>query len=111
MMGGSLVILIAWWTVDLDSLCFHNIANATLESHKVGRGQCVCLGNDGNEIHSGTQTLHNFNIQRLQGVAGGSDEVEAGVNTEVNLVDSAWLLLLQHVGLVLVVEELNNWHP
>jgi hypothetical protein len=44
-------------------------------------------------------------------MASGSDKVQAGVNTEVNLIGTAWLLLLEHVGLVLVVQELNNGHP
>src|SRR2546423_14290969 len=30
---------------------------------------------------------------------------------KINLVHTSWLLLLQHVGLMLVVKELNNWHP
>lgn len=44
-------------------------------------------------------------------MTGGSDEVETGVNTEVNLITAAWLLLLKHVGLVLVVEELDDGLP
>jgi hypothetical protein len=44
-------------------------------------------------------------------VAGGADEVQAGVDTEVDFVCAARLLLLQHVGLVLVVEELDDRLP
>jgi hypothetical protein len=33
------------------------------------------------------------------------------MDTEVNLVSAAWLLFLQHVRLVLVVEELNDGLP
>lgn len=44
-------------------------------------------------------------------MAGWSDEVQAGVNTEIDLVDTLWLLLLQHVGFMLIIQELNNWHP
>lgn len=33
------------------------------------------------------------------------------MDTEVDLVLTAWLLLLKHVGLVLVVEELDDGHP
>jgi hypothetical protein len=40
-----------------------------------------------------------------------SDEVQASVNTEINLVNSSRLLLLQHVGLVLVVKEFDDRHP
>ena len=44
-------------------------------------------------------------------MAGGADEVQAGVNTEIDLIRAARLLLLQHVRLVLVVEELNDGLP
>jgi hypothetical protein len=44
-------------------------------------------------------------------VTGGSDEVEANMNTKIDLVCSAGLLLLKHVGLVLVVEEFDDGHP
>ena len=44
-------------------------------------------------------------------MAGGTDEVEASVDTEVNLFGSAWLLLLKHIGFMLIIEELNDGLP
>jgi hypothetical protein len=44
-------------------------------------------------------------------VAGGADEVQAGVDTEIDLIRAARLLFLQHVRLVLVVEELDDGLP
>ena len=44
-------------------------------------------------------------------MAGRADEVQAGMDTEINLVLSARLLLLQHVGLMLVIQELDDRHP
>jgi cytochrome P450 len=44
-------------------------------------------------------------------VASWANEVQAGVHTQVNLLSSAWLLLLEHVALVLVVKELDDWLP
>lgn len=44
-------------------------------------------------------------------MAGGADKVQAGVNTEIDLIRAARLLLLQHVRLVLVVEELDDGLP
>lgn len=44
-------------------------------------------------------------------MASGADEVQAGVYTEVDLLLTLRLLLLQHVGLVLVVEEFDNGLP
>ncbi len=40
-----------------------------------------------------------------------TDEVEAGMDSQINLVDPARLLLLQHVGFVLVVKEFDDGHP
>lgn len=44
-------------------------------------------------------------------MASWADEVQASVDTEVDFVVAARLLLLEHVGLVLVVEELDDGHP
>lgn len=44
-------------------------------------------------------------------MSGRADEVQASVHTEIDLVLAARLLLLKHVGLMLVVEELNDRHP
>ena len=33
------------------------------------------------------------------------------MDTEVNLINTARLLLLQHIRLMLIVQELNDWHP
>ena len=82
-----------------------------LEHRKIVLCESVGLGNDGNEVNSRAESLHDLDIQRLQGVAGGSDEVQACVYTEIDLVISAGLLLLEHVRLMLVVQELDNGHP
>ena len=44
-------------------------------------------------------------------VARRADEVQARMNTEVDLVLATGLLLLKHVGLVLVIEKFDNGHP
>jgi hypothetical protein len=44
-------------------------------------------------------------------VASRADEVQAGVYTEVDLLLALGLLLLQHVGLVLIIEELDDGLP
>jgi hypothetical protein len=44
-------------------------------------------------------------------VSSGTDEVEAGVDTEIDLLSAAWLLLLEHIRLVLIVKELDDWLP
>jgi hypothetical protein len=44
-------------------------------------------------------------------MTGWSNEVEAGMDAEVDLVITARLLLLKHIRLVLVVQELDDGHP
>lgn len=82
-----------------------------LEAGEICGAEGVCLGNNGDQVDSRAETLHDLNVQRLQGVASGSDEVQAGVDTEINLVAAAGLLFLQHVGLMLVIQELDNGLP
>jgi hypothetical protein len=110
-LGSGLVIFLNGRLVDLNALGFDNRSDAGLEARQVGRGQGVSFGDNGNEVDTRAEALHDFDIERLQGVASGSNEVEAGVYTEVDFVSTAGLLLLQHVGLVLVVKELDDGHP
>lgn len=82
-----------------------------LEPGQVGRAKGVSLGDNRNQVDARTEALHDLDVERLQGVAGRADEVQACVNTEVDLLQAARLLLLKHVGLVLIVKELNYGHP
>ena len=84
---------------------------ALLELVQICGAQGVGLGNNGNQVDACAELLHDLNVQRLQGMAGRSDEVQAGVDAEVDFVGTAGLLFLQHVRLVLVVEELNDGLP
>lgn len=82
-----------------------------LVAGQVIRAEGICLRNNGDQVDSRAQSFHNLNVQRLQCVSGGADEIQAGMNTEINLINTAGLLLLQHVRLMLVVQELDDWHP
>lgn len=73
--------------------------------------QGIGLGNNGNQVDTGAQALHHLDIERLQGVSSRADEVQAGVNAHVDLLGSAGLLLLEHIRLVLVIQEFDNWLP
>lgn len=83
----------------------------SLELGQIGRAQCVGLGDHGNEVDTCAELLHDLDVERLEGVAGGSDEVQAGVHAEIDLIAALRLLLLQHERLVLVVEELDDGLP
>ena len=82
-----------------------------LVASQVSWAQSICFRDNGDQVDSRAQSLHDLDIKGLQGVASGSNKVQTGVDTEVNLVGTARLLLLEHVGLMLVVQELNDGHP
>lgn len=82
-----------------------------LIASQVSRAQGIRLSNNRDQIDPGAQSLHDLDIQRLEGVASGSDKVQAGVDTEIDLVGTARLLLLEHVRLMLVVQEFDDGHP
>lgn len=124
----GIIFVIERWLVNLDALCLDDCpylqqklavigrcrvvwTHSMLEARQVSRAESVGLGNDRNQIDSGRKTLHDLNVKGLQAVAGWADEVETSVDTEVDSVDTTWLLLLKHVRLVLVVQKLNDWLP
>lgn len=122
-----LVVLFKWWLVDLDALGLDDssyliglasdsrqLRNSTyflLELGQVGWAQSIGLCNNWDQVDSGAETLHHLNVQRLQCVSGWADEVEAGMYTKIDLLGTAWLLLLEHIRLMLIVEEFDNWLP
>jgi hypothetical protein len=130
--SGVLVVLLDGRVVNLDALGFDNATNlgqtlaspaqsvfpshivpthSVLVADQIGVAQSIGLGNNGNQVNAGAEALHHLNVERLEGVSGGSDEVQAGVHTHVDLVGTAGLLLLEHVGFVLVIQELNDGLP
>jgi hypothetical protein len=86
-------------------------SHSLLVASQVRWAESIRLRDNGDQVNSRTQSLHDLNIQRLQCVSSGADKVQAGVNAEVNLIDTAGLLLLQHVGLMLIIQKLDDWHP
>lgn len=127
-LSGGLVVLLDRGLVDLDVLgldngdnlnmldmaCHRSHTESTyplLELQEILGAEGIRLGDDGNQVDTRAQPLHDLDIEGLEGVAGGTDEVQAGVDTEVDLVLAAGLLLLKHVRLVLVVKELDDGHP
>lgn len=73
--------------------------------------QGIRLGNNGDQVDAGAEAFHNLNIERLQGVSSGSNEIQASVHTHVDLLSTAGLLLLEHVGFVLIIQELDDGLP
>ena len=72
-------------------------------------GEGVGLADDGNDINTRRQALHQFDIELAKAVAGGCDEVEQDVNTVIPetgvTLDSG--LLCKNI-IVLALEIANN---
>lgn len=129
MLGSGFIVLLDRWLVDLDVLGLDDgsdlgsfllvmkmrqgsdFAYLRLELSKISWAQSIGLGNDRNKVNSRAESLHNFNIQRLQSVASRADKVQASMDTKVNLILTTGLLLLKHVRLMLIIQEFNDGHP
>jgi hypothetical protein len=78
---------------------------------KIGGGEGIGLGNDRDQVHASSQALHDFDVQGLQGVAGGANKVQAAVDAHIAQLLTLGLLVLTHVRLVLVVNKVDDGHP
>lgn len=87
------------------------VTHALLEREQVLGRHRVSLGDDGDQVDARAEALHDLNVEGLDRRARGADEVETGVHTEVLLLATEGLLLLTHVGLVLVIDELHDRDP
>lgn len=87
------------------------MTNPVLEKCQVVRAKSIGLCDDRNQVNPGVQMLHHLDVQRLEGMAGRADEIDTGVDSEIDLAGPFGLLVLEHVGLVLVVDELDDWLP
>ena len=79
MLGSGWLLGVDGWAVDLDVLSSHNFSDLTrqllrrallghsaynvLEVLEVFLSQSIGLGNDGDEVDSGTESLHDLNIE------------------------------------------------
>jgi len=107
----SFVVFLDWWLVDLNALRLNDVPDSLLELDKILRRKGIGFGNDWDEVDTCAEPLHDLDVEGLEGVASGADKVQTGMYSKVDLVVSAWLLLLQHVRLVLVIEELDDGLP
>ena len=82
-----------------------------LELGKIGGCESGSLCDHRDKVDTSAELLHDLDVERLEGVAGGSDEVQAGVHAEIDLIAALRLLLLQHERLMLIVEELDDGLP
>lgn len=90
----------------------------------------IRLRDDGDEVHAGAQTLHDLDVKGLKPttedvhfvylarsilnhlrVSCGADEIQASVHSEVTLLLAPGLLLLAHIRLMLIVNEVDDGRP
>lgn len=96
------------------SLTAEGVWNATysrLERGDLLVGQGIGLGNDRDQVDLGVQPLHDLDVQRLQGVARGLDEEDAGVDAVVHNVHAVHLVLGIKVGVETLLNVVNDWPP
>lgn len=97
MLSSSLVVFLDGWLVNLDTLSLDDIAHASLETDEILRRESIGFCDNRNEVDTCAKTFHDLDVEGLQCMSGGSNEVQASVNSEINLIVSSWLLFLQHV--------------
>ena len=82
-----------------------------LEFREICWAQGICFRDYGYEVDSGAQTFHNLDVKRFKCMTSGSDEVKAGMDSEINLIGSLGLLFLEHVRFMLVIKKFDDRHP
>jgi hypothetical protein len=79
--------------VSIGPLSLRNGAYSLLEHRDLLVGQGIGLGNDRNQVDFGVQAAHDFDVEGLEGVASGLDEVDTGVDAVVDDVHTVHLIL------------------
>jgi hypothetical protein len=82
-----------------------------LEGGNLIVGEGVGLGDHRNEVDLGVQTAHDLDIERLERVTSGLDEVDAGVDAVVDNVHAVHLVLGIQVGVETLLDVLGDWAP
>ena len=73
--------------------------------------QRIRLGNDRNQVDLGVQSAHDLDIQGLQGMAGGLDEVDACVDSVIHDVHPVHLVLRLEVCVKALFNVLDDRAP
>jgi hypothetical protein len=88
------------------------LLDALLEGLALLDGQCISLGDDGDNVDNIRQLLEDDNVDGLEGMAGRLDEEEAAVNAGVgNVTLSLRGELLSQVRGVLILDILDDGVP
>jgi len=107
---GIVVFVIEWIHANLVEV--ELLSDALLEDGPLLQCQTVCLGNDWHHVDEFAKLLQDNNVNRLETVTSGLDEVQAAVNA--GILDVAFALcreLFVQVGSILIFDVLDDWLP
>ena len=90
---------------------FGSCAYSLLEESDLLVGEGIGLCDDRDEIDLGVQSAHHLDIEGLERVASGLDEVHAGVHAVVNDVHAVDLVLGLQICIESLLNVLNDWPP
>lgn len=82
-----------------------------LEGSNLLVGHGVRLSDDGDQVDLLVKTLHELNIESLERVAGGGDEVQASVDTGVGDLAAVDSVLLVEVGIEAALDGFQDGLP
>lgn len=82
-----------------------------LEGSNLFIGKRICLSNDRDQIDLGMQSAHHLDVERLERVAGGLDEVYTCVDAVVDNVHAVDLVFGIEVGVEPLLDVLHDWSP
>lgn len=82
-----------------------------LESSDLLVCQSIGLGNDGDKVDLGVETLHDLNVERLQRVASGLDKEDTCVDAVVHDVHPVDLVLSIQVSIEALLDVIRDWPP
>lgn len=106
------VVLLVVVGVEADVVESKFVSDSVLESLTLLQSQSIGLCDDGNDVDNLAQLLQDNDVNGLEGVACGLDEVQAAVDTSI--LDVAVALggeLLAQVGRVLVLDVFDDGVP
>lgn len=78
-----MVVLLVVVGVEADVVESKFVSDSVLESLTLLQGQSIGLCDDGNDVDNLAQLLQDNDVNRLEGVACGLDEVQAAVDTSI----------------------------
>jgi len=107
----TVVLLVLVW-VHPDVVESKFLLDTVLKQLSLLQSETISLGNDRHHIHSFAQLLQHDNIDRLQRMAGGANEIQAAVDAGIlNVPLSLRCKLLAQICTVLILNVLDNGIP